>query len=92
MLLCFGYFFPSPVGISLSPWRGGCRVGRASSIIGPLSGNLILFLRIQSRNWINELGDNNKKYQFCFPLLVLFGLCFFILFGSNKKLRPSAHY
>lgn len=24
------------------------------------------FLRIQSRNWINELGDKNKKYNFFF--------------------------
>lgn len=74
MLIRVRYFFPSPVGISLSPWRGGCRVGRAGSIIGPLPGNFLFFLRIQSRNWINELGDKNKKYQFCFPLIVLFAL------------------
>lgn len=37
------YFFPSPVGISLSPWRGGCRAGRAGSVIGPLPGNFLFF-------------------------------------------------
>lgn len=58
-----------------------CHLGEVDAGLDALASLLDLcleisfsFLRIQSRNWINELGDKNKKYWFCFPLIVLFAL------------------
>lgn len=40
----------SPVGTSLSLWRGGCRVGHSSLAVGLSPGKLCLFLGIGGRS------------------------------------------
>lgn len=59
MLIRVRYFFPSPVGISLSPWRGGCRVGRAGSFIGTLPGNFLFFFE-NSKQKLDKMSMETK--------------------------------